>query len=167
MTENKALIQELDTLRERYRQLGQTTVELLRALDAVVKRGDALGKVGPSDRVWSRAKATLADVMGESVPPHPPAAPLRDARQRIQDSAEGPTPDELTVISQMEQLQQVVEQTARKLSDFVPDQWSPWLAELLGELENEAEPEEFKAFLRDLNDVVDVQLEEREIVDAE
>ena len=68
MTNDDETSQELQRIRKQYEQLGHTTVELLGALDALIKRGDAQGSVGPKDHeIWYRAKAALARALGEEI----------------------------------------------------------------------------------------------------
>ncbi len=66
MTHDHEIHQELERLRQQYEQLGLITIELLGALDALIKRGDAQGSVGPSDHeLWYRAKVALARALGQ------------------------------------------------------------------------------------------------------
>jgi len=68
MTDDDETLQELERIRKQYEQLGHTTIELLGALDALIKRGDAQGSVGPKDHeIWYRAKAALARALGEEI----------------------------------------------------------------------------------------------------
>lgn len=68
MTHDDETLQELERIRKQYEQLGRTTIELLGALNALIKRGDAQGSVGPKDhQIWYRAKAALARAPGEEV----------------------------------------------------------------------------------------------------
>ena len=59
--------QELERLRRQNEQLGEIAIELLGALDALIRRGDAQGSVGPKDRVWYRAKVAVARAMGKPI----------------------------------------------------------------------------------------------------
>jgi hypothetical protein len=68
VTESDETLQELERIRKQYEQLGHTTIELLGALNALIKRGDAQGSVGPSDHeIWYCAKAALARALGEEI----------------------------------------------------------------------------------------------------
>jgi len=76
MTDDDETLQELERIRKQYEQLGHTTIELLGALDALIKRGDAQGSVGPKaasygyrrdHEIWYRAKAALARALGEEI----------------------------------------------------------------------------------------------------
>jgi len=76
MANDEEVLEELGRLREQYQQLGQITIELLGALDVLIKRGDARGSVGPKDdKVWYRAKAALARATGEAVTQPPADSP--------------------------------------------------------------------------------------------
>lgn len=153
-----ALTEEFETLRQRYRDLGRTTVEVVSALDAVLKRGDALGSVGPGDRVWYRAKTAVARAVGMEAEPRPPATPLWAARRQLQEAPDQAVPEALRIVNQMEQLQSGLDQVVHRLSNFPPHQWSPWLDNLLVGLEDEADAHEFEAFLRELSAAIDRRL---------
>lgn len=63
MADDEELRAEVERLRKQNQELGRIAIQLVGALDAVIKRGDAQGSVGPKDRVWYHAKAALARAM--------------------------------------------------------------------------------------------------------